>query len=295
VLCRFTAFVAADVQVVNEGGVVHRVLQPVEAPAGWTMFDRVAMAAAAMPMARMSVGGLQAAGPVARRATGPRGPAGPLGKADARLGAITGRVGPGRAARRRSRAFAPLGGADLAPYRRRAAQLATLLESDRPLPRLWPTAEDQQGPGSRPGLGPQGPGQQGPGQQGPGPQGPGPQGPGAGLAGSPSGLVGDDLRRRLGLVRVGLEALVADLESVDAVEEEAGPLRELARELEGLTGPVVVQGPQLEELREWALAVLRAFAAAGDPFNQPDRQPPTPAPGMGPRSGRRRGPEFWKR
>src|SRR4029434_1484279 len=46
VLCRFTAFVAADVQVVNEGGVVHRVLQPVEAPAGWTMFEQVGLAAA---------------------------------------------------------------------------------------------------------------------------------------------------------------------------------------------------------------------------------------------------------
>ncbi|HET9557256.1 MAG TPA: VWA domain-containing protein, partial [Actinomycetota bacterium] len=57
VLCRFTAFVAADVRVVNEGGVVHRVLQPVEAPAGWTMFERVGLAAAAMPMARMSRGG----------------------------------------------------------------------------------------------------------------------------------------------------------------------------------------------------------------------------------------------
>src|SRR5215217_776160 len=54
VLCRFTAFVAADVHVVNEGGFVHRVLQPVEAPAGWTMFERVGLAAAAMPTASMS-------------------------------------------------------------------------------------------------------------------------------------------------------------------------------------------------------------------------------------------------
>jgi Ca-activated chloride channel homolog len=287
VLCRFTAFVAADVQVVNEGGVVHRVLQPVEAPAGWTMFDRVALAAATMPLARMSVGGLQAAGPVTGQAPGPRGPAGPLGKADARLGAITGRVGPGRAARRRSRAFAPrpLGGADLAPYRRRAAQLATLLESDRPLPRVGPTAEAQQGPGW-----------QGPRLQGLGAE-PrlGDHGPGAGLAGPPSGLVGDDLRRRLGLVRVGVEALVADLESVDAVEEEAGPLRELARELGVLTGPVVVEGAELEGLRVWALAVLRAFAAAGEPSDQRDRQQPPAAPGQDSRSGRRRGPEFWKR
>ena len=203
VLCRFTAFVAADVQVVNEGGVVHRVLQPVEAPAGWSMFERVGLAAAAMPMASMA-GGLQSAGPFRGRVAAPRG--GPLARADARLGTI-GRVGPGRS-RRRSGGFAshPLGGADLAPYRRRAAQLATLLE------------------------------------------------PGAGGLG---------LGRRLGLVRVGLEALVADLESVDAVEEEVGPLRELARELGVVAGPVVDRGAELERVRERALEVLRAFAAAG--------------------------------
>jgi Ca-activated chloride channel family protein len=242
VLCRFTAFVAADVRVVNEGGVVHRVLQPVEAPAGWTMFERVGLAAAAMPMARMSLGGLQSAEPFGS------GPGRPLGRADARLGAVTGRVGPGRSRRRRSGGFAshPLGGADLAPYRRRAAQLAALLESDRPLPRLGP---DHPGVAS----GPE-----------PGPQGSGPLDPGR-----PRG----DLARRLGLVRVGLDALVADLESVDAVEEEVGPLRDLAARLVPLSRPVTPAGVELERLRERALAVLRAFAAGGRPG----------------------GPEFWKR
>jgi len=38
VLCRFTAFVAVDKsEVVNKGGEVHRVTQPVEAPDGWAM------------------------------------------------------------------------------------------------------------------------------------------------------------------------------------------------------------------------------------------------------------------
>jgi Ca-activated chloride channel family protein len=38
-LCRFTAYVAVDrAEVVNEGGVQHRIVQPVEAPAGWEMF-----------------------------------------------------------------------------------------------------------------------------------------------------------------------------------------------------------------------------------------------------------------
>jgi Ca-activated chloride channel family protein len=37
VLCRFTAFVAVDDRLVNKGGVVHRVTQPVELPQGWQM------------------------------------------------------------------------------------------------------------------------------------------------------------------------------------------------------------------------------------------------------------------
>ena len=35
VLCRFTAFVAVDSRVVNEGGEIRRVTQPVELPSGW--------------------------------------------------------------------------------------------------------------------------------------------------------------------------------------------------------------------------------------------------------------------
>jgi hypothetical protein len=72
---------------------------------------------------------------------------------------------------------------------------------------------------------------------------------------------------------VGLDALVADLESVDAVEEEVGPLRDLAARLVPLSRPVTPAGVELERLRERALAVLRAFAAGGRPG----------------------GPEFWKR
>ncbi|HEX3212525.1 MAG TPA: VWA domain-containing protein, partial [Actinomycetota bacterium] len=245
VLCRFTAFVAADVQVVNQGGVVHRVLQPVEAPAGWAMFEQAGLAVAAMPMASMSAGGLQAAGPSAGRVGGPRGP---RGKLDARLGAVPGRAGQGRSGRRRSAppASHPLGGADLTPDRRRAAQLATLLESDRPLPRLLPAAPAD---GNDPGPGASG---------------------------------GGDLGRRLGMVRVGVEALVADLESVDAVEEEVRPLRELAHALGSGGGPVVPGRAGLERLRERALAVLRAFAAPAPP-------PAAPAPGQS------RDPGFWRR
>jgi Ca-activated chloride channel family protein len=228
VLCRFTAFVAADVQVVNEGGVVHRVLQPVEAPAGWDMLRRVA---AAMPLASLSAGGLQAA--AGARVAAPRG--GALAALDGRLGAAGGRAGPGRSARRRTGGFpaAPLGGADLAPYRRRAARLAALVEREQ----------------------------------------------------------GD-----LGLVRVGLAALVADLESVDAVEQEIAPLRELAAELDRQAGAGVADGRELERLRLRALAVLRAFAAGdrGDPAPAP-RPAGDPAPDPREAPARRRDPGFWRR
>jgi Ca-activated chloride channel homolog len=63
VLCRFTAFVAVDSRVVTDGGVPHRVTQPVELPAGWdpaglgpptgVPFAAAAAAAAAAPLAAM--------------------------------------------------------------------------------------------------------------------------------------------------------------------------------------------------------------------------------------------------
>ncbi|MCT2586676.1 VIT and VWA domain-containing protein [Actinophytocola gossypii] len=62
VLSRFTAFVAVDQRVVNEGGEVHRVTQPVDLPSGWEPPGAVfggtqPMAARAMPFAasRMAV------------------------------------------------------------------------------------------------------------------------------------------------------------------------------------------------------------------------------------------------
>jgi Ca-activated chloride channel homolog len=271
VLCRFTAFVAADVRVVNEGGVVHRVLQPVEAPAGWAMFQRVALAAAAMPMARMSSGGIQAAGPLAT----PGGPAGSFARADRRSGSLPGRAA-GRSFRRRSGGFPshPLAGPDLAPYRRRAAQLATLLESDRSLPRLGPQPVPGVRPQPAPGVRPQ----------------PAPEfRPGTG-GGTSDALLGD-LGRRLGLVRVGLEALVADLESVDAVEEELRPLRELVAELARVAALAGPAGVELERARARALAVLRGFAAPGGPD---DRGGEAPRRLWG-QQGRGRDPGFWKR
>jgi Ca-activated chloride channel family protein len=40
VLCRFTAFIAVDSRVITDGGVPHRVTQPVEFPAGWDLAGR---------------------------------------------------------------------------------------------------------------------------------------------------------------------------------------------------------------------------------------------------------------
>jgi len=216
VLCRFTAFVAADVQVVNEGGTVHRVVQPVDAPAGWDMFQHVEQAVAAMPMASTttaSLGGLQAEGL----------PAPGLAKAARRIGA-----GPlGRPPRSGGFATHPLTGAELAPYRRRAGELARLLDRGEP-----------------------------------------------------------ELGRRLGLVRVGLQALVADLESVDAAEAELRPLRDLAAELDRqLTQPATAGPGALDRLRGRALAVLEAFATVtGDPGTMPLSEPEPP-----------RDRAFWKR
>jgi Ca-activated chloride channel family protein len=40
VLCRFTAFIAVDSRMITDGGVPHRVTQPVELPAGWDLAGR---------------------------------------------------------------------------------------------------------------------------------------------------------------------------------------------------------------------------------------------------------------
>jgi Ca-activated chloride channel homolog len=223
VLCRFTAFVAADVEVVNRGGAVHRVVQPVEPPAGWDLFEHAELAA--MPLARMAAaptGGLLSAGPELGRA------AGQLGKVAGRFRAGQGGPRPPRLGGSR---LHPLGGEELAPYRRRARELARLLEADGP-----------------------------------------------------------ELAGRLGLVRVGLAALVADLESVDALEAELQPLRDLAAALDRLDGadPPVAE---LARLRRRVLAGLAAFAAGA----APSEPAPAPGPSSAPQPPPGRSTAFWKR
>jgi Ca-activated chloride channel family protein len=53
VLCRFTAFVAVESRVVTDGGVPHRVTQPVELPAGWDPVGLGLLCAAAAPAGAM--------------------------------------------------------------------------------------------------------------------------------------------------------------------------------------------------------------------------------------------------
>jgi Ca-activated chloride channel family protein len=52
VLCRFTAFVAVDSRVTNESGELHRIVQPVELPAGWRQPELLMGGAAISGMAR---------------------------------------------------------------------------------------------------------------------------------------------------------------------------------------------------------------------------------------------------
>ncbi|GAA0578245.1 hypothetical protein GCM10010172_73850 [Paractinoplanes ferrugineus] len=85
VLCRFTAFVAVDSRVVNEGGRNRRVTQPVEMPSGWAGAGDVAPALLRMsavasvppaPMAAPAPGGPARFAPPRAEAARSRGPVG---------------------------------------------------------------------------------------------------------------------------------------------------------------------------------------------------------------------------
>jgi Ca-activated chloride channel family protein len=87
VLCRFTAFVAVDSRVVNEGGETRRVTQPVELPSGWESMDSVVPA-----MVRLG-----SSAPPLPRAAGAPAPA-PGRFAPARASLASRRTAPGGAA-----------------------------------------------------------------------------------------------------------------------------------------------------------------------------------------------------
>jgi hypothetical protein len=93
-----------------------------------------------------------------------------------------------------------------------------------------------------------------------------------------------------------LVALVDDLESVDAVEEEVWPLRDLAAELARMAATTGAGPVELERVRRRALAVLRAFATHHTPGG-PGATPGAPGVPGGPTAGmgRPRDPDFWKR
>ena len=106
VLCRFTAFVAVDSRVVNEGGETRRVTQPVEMPSGWEMLSDASVAPGMMT--------LSAAAPVPPSASAP---GAPPRFAPARAEAGGASVSP------RARARSPLGFATV-PSAIRAGKLA---------------------------------------------------------------------------------------------------------------------------------------------------------------------------
>jgi Ca-activated chloride channel family protein len=115
VLCRFTAFVAVDSRVVNTEGDLHRVIQPVELPAGWAPQNAMpaAMPVAAMPAPGASVSfGLGGPGRAERAA--------PTASAGGRTMSAKRASAPDRQARRRD--------ASLARARAEVAKAARRLE-----------------------------------------------------------------------------------------------------------------------------------------------------------------------
>jgi len=70
VLCRFTAYVAVDSRVVTEGGAPHRVIQPVELPAGWALPMPAGPVAAPMVMAAGAAMAVPPSPPRLARGTG---------------------------------------------------------------------------------------------------------------------------------------------------------------------------------------------------------------------------------
>ncbi|WP_306207825.1 VIT domain-containing protein [Actinoplanes sp. RD1] len=132
VLSRFTAYVAVDSRIVNEGGKVKKVTQPVDAPSGWAMFDEPAPVMgraagfgattflSAMPPAPAGAPMLRAKGPqLARGRTGGAGRPSPArsprmpGAADAPVagGPVAGGPPPAAPVTGASAGGAPLAGA----------------------------------------------------------------------------------------------------------------------------------------------------------------------------------------
>jgi Ca-activated chloride channel family protein len=228
VLCRFTAFVAVDVkEVVNPGGQVHRVTQPVEAAAGWAMLGTDALAismetlpvACAAPMPQYYLGPVQGAMPGA-----PPVPscAAPPESASSATGSVTWSRPAERASKRgavrsmlgglfsrRQEANAPLpppppDPIDLTAYRRRALDLLTRLHSAQ-------------------------------------------------------GASAADRLTELGILAVQLAALVEDLKTIGTAAVVIQPLEELLTNLRGLLARSGPAEADIDTLWAQAEAVLQGF------------------------------------
>jgi Ca-activated chloride channel family protein len=225
VLCRFTAFVAVDrSEVVNKGGKVHRIMQPVEAVSGWEMpndlvgaiqFSIIPPTPEAIdssgrgvlvemsPSRQLRGAGSQSSGEVA---PGPS--AGKSGGVRRFVGGLFrfGHKKTTRIAKPGNQVSAPKL-LDLSAYRRRAQELLERLENhldqDRTL-RL----------------------------------------------------------REFGILAGKLEALIEDLKSVHAGANEVQPLEKLLQELRGLLAKVRPEDAEVVSLWSSAEIVLRAFTGS---------------------------------
>ena len=138
VLCRFTAYVAVDERVVTEGGITHKVVQPVEPADGWDMLGTGSAGPAMRPVGYA----MPAAAPMmAKRAFGPTAAPGGAGGAVAAGPPPAPAVMPRAAGR-----FRPAGGAHLDAARAAApdamppaAELPASPPHVPPLPPVPPT------------------------------------------------------------------------------------------------------------------------------------------------------------
>jgi Ca-activated chloride channel family protein len=143
VLCRFTAFVAVDrSEVVNKGGQVHKITQPVEAPEGWAMLESGVVMAQTLSACADAMRGASATGFAMRadaeyEALGPPPPGAPMPKSEAlpttplrarRQRGLLNRLFGGTAPQAPLPAPSPPADVDLSAYRRRAQELLEELE-----------------------------------------------------------------------------------------------------------------------------------------------------------------------
>jgi Ca-activated chloride channel family protein len=209
VLCRFTAFIAVDVkEVVNPGGEVHRMTQPVEPAAGWAMLGTGEQEDASQMVACLGAAGTPAYGASLRFRLSPRAKMKGSGRLERALGKLS-RVFRGEAPQPlRTEALESLL-VDLAAYRGRAIEM---------LHRLQETS-----------------------------------------GADPAKQV-----TSLAVLAVELAALIEDLKSVGAPEQEIRPLEDLLKELHELAAEKGPDQKRVAQLWTRAEEVLLQFGGGAE-------------------------------